>query len=172
MKEVLGKAGHLLDLDLALVQHVVVLPGVVEVLVQVCLEFISSEMQVATNQLPGGLVSSISVDPELRRLSLVELVGMAAVAVASAVLRHFPKVELRLAEATLAIASAINSDNDLSAFLAAESVALGNKHIHQSVVTILGVPVWQDLWLSVDLSLYVHSDISVGGFALLLDGRD
>ena len=82
------------------------------------------------NDLFASLLSTLSIYPELWGGLNLQLIIVAASAIAATILRDFPKVELLLPETAIAVASTVNLDVDASTSFLAEGIALGNKIVH------------------------------------------
>ena len=101
------EAAHLFDLHESSVVHIVVLPSLIEVNVEVLLELVSREMEILLDKFSGSFKGTVLINPELWVLFKIIVVHVAAAAIATAVLGELPQVCERLAEAAVAVASAV-----------------------------------------------------------------
>eukprot|EP00356_Strombidium_inclinatum_P003495 CAMPEP_0170482026 /NCGR_PEP_ID=MMETSP0208-20121228/2231_1 /TAXON_ID=197538 /ORGANISM="Strombidium inclinatum, Strain S3" /LENGTH=144 /DNA_ID=CAMNT_0010754821 /DNA_START=216 /DNA_END=650 /DNA_ORIENTATION=+ len=99
--------------------------------------------------------------PELRSVLDLELVVVAAAAVAATVLRELPEVGLPLAEAAVAVAAAVHLNLQVGSLLLAESVALANESIHQMIVGGLRVSLGHEVGIALLSLLDGDGNVSI-----------
>ena len=112
-KDHLHERRHLLDLNHIVVKHVVVLPSVAEINLQVVLKFLACEVKLFLDDFSGGFHSALLVDPVLRVLLNFIVIHIAASAVTTAILGQLPEVifgGIGWFKAAIAVATAVDLD--------------------------------------------------------------
>lgn len=161
LEEFLVEARHLLNFNHVLLEDIVFVPKSTEIHVHVLLKSSSLQALILSDDRLSSLFGTSLVDPELGSGLDLELIKIAASAIAAAILRNLPEVHFLLSEAAVAIAAAIDDNINVGSGLFAEGVAFSDEHIHKMIITILGVPIGHHVWILFLLLANMDSNVSV-----------
>ena len=137
------------------------LPSFSEVHVHVVVKLFSCQVQVLLDNFSGSLLCSFLINPELWVLLEIIVVLVAASAIASTILRQFPSIGQALSEAAVAVAAAIQLNFEVVGPGFAESIPFLDQSVHELVIGISRVPVWNKLFLCSILLFNGYCDISI-----------